>query len=120
MCRHYEAMPARSEVTDVRNEVLVHTNHCLSAETRALEAPRPPELEASSEARLQRAQELTKDRPVTHESLLALTRDDTICREAEPPYYSATCGAAIMRPATGDFWAAWGMPSRYEYEHFTL
>jgi hypothetical protein len=29
-------------------------------------------------------------------------------------------GAAIMRPATGDFWAVWGLPPENEYEHFTI
>ena len=57
---------------------------------------------------------------MTNETLFALTRDDTICRESEPPYYAATCGAAIMRPRTGEFWAVWGLPSRYQFERFAV
>ena len=29
-------------------------------------------------------------------------------------------GAAIMRPATGELWAVWGLPAENEYESFRL
>ncbi len=116
-----EAMPSRRHVLPLMDEVLVHTNHCLVPETREFQAARPAELQASSEARLQRATELLKERPITLDHLQALTRDqDAICRTAQPPYFAATCGAAIMRPKTGDFWAVWGLPALFAFEHFSL
>ncbi|HEY5578667.1 MAG TPA: C45 family peptidase [Acidimicrobiia bacterium] len=116
-----EAMTSGSHVTPLEEDVLVHTNHCLAFQTLPLQAARPAELQASSEARLARAGELLKDRPVTVDALMALTRDeDAICRRSHPPYQVATCGAAIMRPKTADFWAVWGLPSDHRFEHFTL
>lgn len=115
-----EAMSTHKEVTPLEDDFLVHTNHCLSPLTQDVERDR---LEASmehSKLRLQLAQEhLSKDN-ITVEDLKAMTRADTICVESAPPWHSETAGAAIMRPATGDFWAAWGRPAENEYEHFTI
>jgi isopenicillin-N N-acyltransferase like protein len=53
--------------------------------------------------------------------LQALTRDpEAICVTSKPPRFVETCGAAIMRPATLDFWMCWGLPIENEYEHFRL
>ena len=98
-----------------------HTNHCLVPETIAVEGPRPDDLNRSSLLRIEHAAELLGSGPITVESLMDLTRDErSICRHPEPPYDYESCGAAIMRPATGDFWACWGIPSENDYEHFSL
>ena len=81
---------------------------------------RPPELLESSEHRLRRARELLAETaPITLESLIALTRDSVaICHRSAPPFHVESSGAAIMRPATGELWAVWGLPSENEYESF--
>jgi isopenicillin-N N-acyltransferase-like protein len=116
-----EAMPGRAAVAALDGEPLVHTNHCLAAETLACEATRPAQLQASSESRLARATELLKDRPVDVEQLMALTRDaESICQRPEAPYHVESCGAAIMRPGTGEMWAVWGIPADNEYQRFMI
>lgn len=115
-----EAMPDGHSVTKLEEAPLVHTNHCLDPATRALEAARPPVLLESSERRLQRAQQLLlSELPVTFEQLALLTRDPVaICQRSQPPYHIESSGGAIMRPATGELWACWGLPSENEYEPF--
>lgn len=116
-----EAMSTRCRIEKLDREVIVHTNHCLISENRAVERQRAPESQASSEARLSRATDLLGTSPITPESLMALTRDqEAICVTAKPPTHVETCGAAIMRPATGDFWAVWGLPTENEYEHHVI
>ncbi len=116
-----EAMPTRTHVELLGDSPLFHTNHCLVPATMAVEGPRPDDLNQSSLSRLEHAAELLAAGPVTVESLMDLTRDErSICRHPEPPHHYESCGAAIMRPATGDFWACWGIPSENEYEHFSL
>jgi isopenicillin-N N-acyltransferase like protein len=116
-----EAMSTHYHVTPLAEDCLVHTNHCLLPETNALAQVRPPISQASSEARLNRAMELLQKRPITHHDLIALTRDaEAICVRAAPPLHIESCGAAIMRPGSGDFWAVWGLPSENEYEHFKV
>ena len=52
---------------------------------------------------------------------MALTRDEeAICERPEPPYDVMSCGATVMRPATRELWAVWGLPVENEYEHFTV
>jgi len=114
-----EAMPTVTHIAELGAEPLVHTNHCLAAATRAVEGKRPRALQNSSVDRLVHAPELVAERPVTAETLMAMTRDErSICRRPDPPFDYESCGAAVMRPATGDFWACWGLPSENEYEHF--
>lgn len=116
-----EAMPDYRAVTSLGQDPLVHTNHCLDPQARQREASRPPDLLASSEARLAKAEELMKARPVTVDDLMALTRDpEAICRWSTPPHHNESSGAAIMRPSTGEFWACWGIPAENEYESFRL
>ena len=58
---------------------------------------------------------------ITLDDLIALTRDDVaICTRPKPPMHVESCGAAIMCPATGDFWSVWGIPADNEYEHFVI
>lgn len=116
-----EAMPTAIHVETLESEPLAHTNHCLAPTTRAVEGERPDDLNESSILRIRQAPELLQSLPVTAESLMALTRDErSICRHPQPPWNYESCGAAIMRPATGDFWACWGIPSENEFERFSL
>ncbi len=116
-----EAMPTATSVTEVSSEPYVHTNHCLDVETIAYEAPKPVDLMASSVARLDTARALLANGPMDEKSLMDLTRESSaICQVPTPPFNIESCGAAIMRPATLDFWAVWGRPDLHEYEHFTL
>jgi isopenicillin-N N-acyltransferase-like protein len=115
-----EAMPGCRTVTKLEDVPLSHTNHCLDPNAKLEQAVRPPELLASSEARLQRSDELLSGGdPITLERLMALTRDpNAICQSSKPPFHIESSGAAIMRPATGELWAVWGLPSENEYESF--
>ena len=116
-----EAMPDRHEVIPLSDEVLVHTNHCLLAATVEVEAERPDDLQASSRLRLDRAASLLASGDVDIERLIALTRDpEAICRTSQPPHHVESCGAAIMRPRTGEFWACWGVPTENEFERFEM
>lgn len=116
-----EAMPSHREVFPLAGEVLVHTNHCLVPTTIRFEAERPDDLQASSWGRLQRAAELLATGTVDIDRLMAMTRDpESICRTSEPPHHVESCGAAIMRPGTGELWACWGLPSENEFERFDL
>lgn len=116
-----EAMPDRHEVIPLGDDVLVHTNHCLLPATVEVEAERPDDLQASSTLRLDRAASLLASGDVDTDRLMALTRDpEAICRTSRPPHHVESCGAAIMRPRTGELWACWGVPSENEYEGFEL
>lgn len=116
-----EAMPTATHVTRLEAEPLVHTNHCVATATAAVEGPRPDVLEASSRMRLSQATELLGAGPIGVAELMSLTRDErSICRRPSPPYSYESCGAAIMRPRTREFWACWGVPSEHEYERFDL
>jgi hypothetical protein len=97
-------MPTHAAVTPFQGTPLVHTNHCLDAETLRRQAERAPALLASSQARYTRAVELAAA-PLDVEALIALTRDPVICRRSEPPYHVESSGAVVMRPATRELWA---------------
>jgi hypothetical protein len=79
-----------------------------------------PESLANSKQRLNRAQNLLAQNGITPETLMALTRDAEVCQRSHEPFHVESSGAAIMRPATGDFWAVWGLPPENEYEHFVI
>lgn len=117
-----EAMSSRQHITSLNGANIVHTNHCLTKENQAVERERPKDSVGTSVARLDQAYTLLGDSTaITPEDLMAVTRDnDHICVRPTAPYYAESCGAAVMRPATGDFWAVWGLPAENEYEHFTL
>ncbi len=75
----------------------------------------------SSASRLATAQRLLADGEVDAERLFELTREPTaICQVAREPYHIESSGAAVMRPATGDFWACWGRPADNEYQHISF
>lgn len=115
-----EASATVQHVTPLEAEAVVHTNHCLVDTTKRAERTRDTFSQGSSEARAAQAQTLLRRKNVAVEDLQALTRNDTICVRSAAPKHIETCGAAIMRPATGDFWMAWGRPAEHPYEHFRL
>ncbi len=117
-----EAMSTSVEVEKLDRDVLAHTNHCLVQKNLDVARERPPASQQSSENRLNRAYELLGgEEDVTVDNLMELTRDESaICVRPKPPMHVESCGAAIMRPATGDFWAVWGLPVENKYEHFTI
>ncbi len=118
-----EAMSTRYHIEATNGNCIVHTNHCLQAANIALQRPRLPASQASSESRLERAAELLANGEVTIEGLMALTRDQHreygICVDNEE-LLGETCGAAIMRPATRELWAVCGLPTENEYERFVV
>ncbi len=116
-----EAMSTRYQIDWLDEDTIAHTNHCIVPYNNEVERERTPESLQSSQKRLSRAQELLEQRPITPETLMDITRDDeAICVRSKPPMHVESCGAAIMRPATGDFWAVWGLPAENNYEHFSL
>lgn len=115
-----EAFPSLSKVEPLDRTVLAHTNHALTDETKAIAQPRLTALQLSSEARLRTAMESLDSGDITFEDVAEMTRHPTVCYRGSEPFHVETCGAAIMRPASRDFWACWGMPSENEYQHFSL
>ncbi|CAN5283603.1 C45 family autoproteolytic acyltransferase/hydolase [soil metagenome] len=120
-----EAMVGYRAVSKLEDRPLLHTNHALDEGAQTLEAARPAELMASSVARLARVgiilDEAAAQKPVEVSDLMALTRDsEAICRRSEPPYHTESSGAVIMRPATGEMWACWGVPADNEFEEFRV
>ncbi|MBT0960021.1 C45 family autoproteolytic acyltransferase/hydolase [Denitromonas iodatirespirans] len=115
-----EAMPGHCHITRRGGAALVHSNHCLDAATLRRCRPRAPASQASSEARLARAQTLLDAGGLSAPALMALTRDPVICVRATPPLEMETCGAALMQPATGQFWAVQGLPTENDYARFTV
>ncbi len=115
-----EAMSSHCEVTALNGEAIVHTNHCLFPQTIQRSRPRTAASQAASAARLTEAQAFLSDGPVSADDLMELTRRSPVCVRSAPPLHIESCGAALMRPATGDFWAVWGPPADGEYERFRL
>lgn len=117
-----EATPTQTAIAELSNAPLVHTNHCVFTNTQGVEASRPAELNANSLGRLADATSLLQDKEVhTADSLMTLLRDEnSICRHPEPPFNYESSGAVIMCPRTRDMWAAWGIPSEADFEHFDV
>lgn len=115
-----EAMSTHQHITELNGTPISHTNHCLIPETIALSQERHPDSQASSEKRLATADELLAERPITIDTLQEMTRQAPICVTSKPPFHAESCGAAIMRPKTGEFWAVWGLPNENEYEKFSV
>ena len=117
-----EAMATGCHIEELTTDPIAHTNHCLVDYTQDLQRQRPPDSMIASQNRLTRANTLLNtDQPITPEMLMQVTRDqEYICVTPKPPFNVESCGGAVMSPATGDFWAVWGLPSDNEYEHFTI
>ncbi len=120
-----EAMPSvRAVDTLTPEKVIVHTNHTLYPETRAVEGERSAVLMDSSQRRLETAYKLLERptgpggaTPITLDDVVALTREPSaICQVAAEPYHIESSGGAVMRPRTKEFWACWGLPSHNDYE----
>jgi len=116
-----EAMPTARAVTELGSEVVAHTNHCLAPETRAVERAREPASQAETEARLERALELTRDGTFDVDRLKAVLSDrQAVCRVGVPPGFVGTCGAVVARPATRELHAVAGRPGEVAFERFDL
>ena len=115
-----EAMSTNYNIQKANGTPIVHTNHCLIPENEALAQARHPDSQAYSELRLEFADGVLEERPLTIDHLQELTRQYPVCTTSKPPFHVESCGAAIMRPKTGDFWAVWGLPNENEYEHFSV
>lgn len=112
-----EAMPSARPVTELESAALAHTNHTLEAEASNVEGERAPDMNQSSINRLATAERMLDRDGVTPEDLMELTREpDYICQVPSEPYFVETSGAAVMRPKTGEFWAAWGPPSHNDFQ----
>ncbi len=113
-----EAMPSVRPVAKLEDTPIAHTNHTVDPDASAVQAPKDTGLLSNSTERLDRATELLAEGPVDAERLFELTRDPgAICRVSDDEYHIESSGAAVMRPATGDFWACWGLPSHNPYQH---
>ena len=116
-----EAMSTAHHVHRLTDETIAHTNHCLIQDHLRLARQRPPASQNSSENRLQRARQLLAQDSITIDDLIALTRDEVaICTRPKPPMDVESCGAAIMQPGGGDFWAVWGLPAENDCQHFVI
>lgn len=113
---------ARVQVeTWLDTEPIVHTNHCLAPETRAVEAAKDAGLLASSHERLRVATELLREGDIDVPRLMALCAEPTaVCRRSEAPAHIETSGAAVIRPATRELWACWGQPDRAPWHRFEV
>jgi len=116
-----EAMPQAYHITEVKDRAFVHTNHTLYGETGQFQAKKASALMASSLSRKERAEALIEEEPITAERLMEITRDSkAVCQVSMPPFHIESSGAAVMSPATGDFWAVAGRPDQNPYEHFSF
>jgi isopenicillin-N N-acyltransferase-like protein len=119
-----EAMASRYHVEEVCEGSSVHTNHCLAGCNIGVERERLPQSRLSSETRLNRGRELLGPGNITLDDLFALTRDHSasngICVHPQAPFFLESCSAAIMRPATREFWTLWGPPCQSEYQRFVV
>lgn len=121
-----EAMPGYRAITALDSRPLVHTNHCLDPDAQRLEASRPADLMASSQDRLATAtrildSQIAAGSPIGVDDLIALTREpDAICRRSTPPHHTESSGATIMRPASHEMWACWGVPADNDFELFKV
>ena len=105
--------------TPLSGAPLVHTNHCIHADTRAAEAKRDAGLLASSHQRLATAGRAIAEGVIDVPRLQALMAEPTcICRHGEPPGHIETSGAIVVRPATRELWATWGPPDANPWQRF--
>ncbi len=112
-----EAMPTARVVDDLGDDAIAHTNHTVHPSTSAVEGERDPEQNANSIRRLEIARDLLDHDHIGLDEVMAVTRErEAICRVPEPPFWTESSGAAIMRPKTGQFWACWGQPAHNDYE----
>ena len=112
-----EAMPSTRPIIQLQEDPIVHTNHTVLPEATAVQADKAPGLMDSSSSRFDTATALLADGEIDVDRVMQVTRDpDAICQTAVDPHHIESSGAAVMRPATGDFWACWGRPIENEFE----
>lgn len=121
-----EAMTTKTVVTPLNEDALVHANICLHDDTRDVQRPIDGDYVEDSDLRLNRATvNLSKKVDLTEHDMMEITRNRedggfSVCSMSEPPFYSETCAAIVMKPETRDVWAVWGLPNQNEYEYFSL
>lgn len=118
-----EAMSTCYHVTELADTALAHTNHCLAPMTQAVSQVRDAESQASSDARLDMARRyIEQNDAMDPDYVMSMLRDaGAICvTRGRPPRFVETCGAAIMRPRSGQMWAVWGLPTENAYECFQV
>jgi len=121
-----EAMSTKTVVTPLSNDALVHANICLHDDTRDVQRPIDSDYIEDSNLRWKRAMvNLSQKQNLDEGALMELTRNRedsafSVCSMSEPPFYSETCAAIVMKPETRDIWAVWGLPNQNEFEHFSL
>ncbi len=120
-----EAMASALHITELDGGILTHANQCHHDVTQAAERSSGDEAIADSATRVNRAQQFLSGGRITPEKLMALTRDRSdgaysVCAMSDPPYYSETCCAAVMRPTTHELWGVWGLPTENDYQRFVV
>ena len=116
-----EAFPSARPVVELADGPLVHTNHALDPAAIAVQADRAPLLTASSTKRLDTARDLLAEGEIDEQRLMELFREpDAICQTATQPLHIESSGAAIMRPASDDFWACWGRPVDNDFQRVAM
>ena len=120
-----EAFPSARPVDTLGDDPIVHTNHALHDETIAVQADRAPLLTESSTNRRSMAIRMLTDAAadggIDVDDLMGMTREPSvICQRATAPLHIESSGAAIMRPATDDFWACWGRPEENDFHRVSM
>lgn len=116
-----EAMPSARPVAELAGTPIVHTNHTVMDEATAKQADKAPGLMDSSSSRYDTATNMLAEGAIDVDRVIEITREpNTICQAPVAPYNIESSGAAVMRPATGDFWACWGQPRHNEYERISF
>ena len=93
-------------------DTISHTNHCLIQKNLDVARERPPASRIARRIACAAPMRLLAKDGITIDDLMALTRDEVaICTRPKPPTHVESCGAAIMSPSSGDFWAVWGIPA---------
>lgn len=116
-----EAMPSARPVEALASKVIVHTNHTVEPAATAVQVERAPLLNESSTNRRAMATRMLDDGDIGTERLFDLLREPTtICQLAVEPMHIESSGAAVMRPATDDFWACWGRPAENDFSRVAM
>ena len=116
-----EAMPSARPFVELDQYPIVHTNHTVYPEATSVQADKAPGLMDSSASRFEIATNLVAEGQIDTGRIFDITREpEAICQKSVAPYHIESSGAAVMRPATGDFWACWGRPIDNEYQHISF
>lgn len=111
-----EAMPTLASVKRLDADILVHSNHTLDDAATTRQAVKPPDLVASSHARLRHGLVALADGLIDRARLMAWTADPVLCRRPDEPHHLETSGAVVMATAARELWACWGPPDAATWE----